>query len=539
MVIRYIKNGKKYKIKRSNRDVRVIVYQDAEHVKIKIRAISDDITLIEAKETIPFNVNFKDLYFLNGYQSWTDTKEFKLVKRLRDVKKSPHLIVHQYGMDKYGDSTFYKYSIKKSHGYDIFYSKGEFESFIYNLNYQTAYLLVELIKDRKDIFLTSMLKGLSVKKGEEVVIFDYCYFDSFEEGLASFKKAFPRLENKEKIFGYTSWYNYYQNINEEIILRDLEALDDRFNVFQIDDGFETFVGDWLDVDPQKFPNGLEPIVKRIHEKGYKAGLWLAPFAVEKKSKVFQEHPDWIKKDKKGHPAQCGGNWSGIYSLDFDNLEAMAYMKKCLEHYANMGFDFFKLDFMYCVALYDYDDKTRCQIQDRAYKLIRNILKDKLILGCGANIINSYQKFDYLRIGPDVSLQFDDVAYMRLFHRERPSTKVTIQNTISRSIFDHHLFLNDPDVFLLRDYNIRLSFAQRVALTKINALFGSVLMTSDDLSTYDDTKKKILSDALELFKNGEVISYETRGDKIVVNYLLNKEAHQFTYDTNKGVLINER
>ena len=541
MQIKYRKGDSKRAttIKRSNRDVRVLIYQEEEHVRIKIRALTDDITLVHAKETLPFNVNFGDLYFLNGYQSWTDTKEFKLVKRLRNVKKSPHLIVKKFGMDKYGDTTFYNYSIKKSHGYDVFYSKGEFESFIYNMNYDIAYLLIELVKDRRDIYLTSLLNGLKVKKGEEVVIFDYYYFDSYEKGLESFYQNFPKLEGKEKIFGYTSWYNYYQNINEEIIMRDLEALDNRFNVFQIDDGYETYVGDWFDVDPKKFPNGLKPIVDKIHERGFKAGLWLAPFAVERNSKTFKEHPDWVKKDKKGRPVFAGGNWSGFYTLDFNNLDAMVYVKKCLEHYMEMGFDFFKLDFLYCIALDEYEDKTRCQIQDRAYKYLRNVLKDKLILGCGANIINSYKKFDYLRVGPDVSLDFDDVAYMRLFHRERPSTKVTLQNTIFRSIFDEHLFLNDPDVFLLRDYNLRLSFEQRKALTKINALFGSVLMTSDDIATYDDAKKKVLDEALDLFKNGKVISYETRGDKVVVNYLLNNEPHQFTYDTNKGVLTNER
>ena len=109
MRIKYYKGNVKRTIRRSNRDVRIIVYQDAEHVRIKLKAITDDITLIEAKETLPFNANFRDIYFFNGYQSWTDTKEYHLTKRMRDVKKSPHLIVHKFGMDKYGDSSFYKY----------------------------------------------------------------------------------------------------------------------------------------------------------------------------------------------------------------------------------------------------------------------------------------------------------------------------------------------------------------------------------------------------------------------------------------------
>ena len=538
MIVKYIKNGIVRKTKKSNDDLTIIQNSGNCRKTVSLVALTD-ITLIEVKRIIPFHVNFQDLYFLNGYQSWTDTKEYSLFKRLRNVKKSPHIITKKFGLDKYGDSTFYNYSIKKSHGYDVFYCKGEFEAFIFNVNSENAYLLIELIKDKRDLYVTSLLKGTKLAKGEKFKVFDYYYYDTVEEGLESFRTYYPEITKTQKIFGYTSWYNYYQKISEDIILRDLDALDSRFNIFQIDDGYETFVGDWLDVDPVKFPNGLKPIVDKIHEKGFKAGIWLAPFAVEKNSKTFKEHPEWLRKNKLGKPILTGGNWSTFYTLDFDNKEAMDYVRKFLTHYVEMGFDFFKLDFLYCIAVPDYPGRNRCQVQNAAYQMLRDILGDKLILGCGANIINSYNKFDYLRIGPDVSLAFDDTLVMRLFHRERISTKITLQNTIFRSIFDHHLFLNDPDVFLLRDDNIQLSFAQRFALIKLNALFGSVLFTSDNIATYDAQKKRVLEEALDIFYNAKVISYETVGNAVNIVYSLHDIEHQLSYDISKGVFVYDR
>ena len=206
---------------------------------------------------------------------------------------------------------------------------------------------------------------------------------------------------------------------------------------------------------------------------------------------------------------------------------------------DMGFDFFKLDFLYAAGLPLYEGRSRCQVQYRAYKMLREILKDKLILGCGANIINSFGNFDYLRVGPDVSLIFDDVSYMRLFHRERISTKVTLQNTVYRSFFNKHLFGVDPDVFLLRSGNIKLTFEQRKALTKINALFGSVLMTSDDIATYNDEQRKVLDEALKIFEKGKVDSFVSRKHFIDVKYHVGDEDHSFTYDVEKGVLLNDR
>ena len=538
MRLKYLKNGKKYSAKYNNNDVEFFIQTLNNRTTIKVRA-KEDITLTQAEDFIPLRVNFKDLYFLNGYQSWTDTKEFVLSKRLRNIKKSPHIVSYLFAMNRYGDSTFYNYAFNKSHGYDIFYSKGKHESFVYSMNYKTAYLIIELLKNKRSaLHLISMVDGIALKKGEEVTIFDYYLFYNFEEGLNSFKTVYPE-KIPEKLFGYTSWYNYYQNINEEIILRDLDALDSRFNVFQIDDGYETFVGDWLDVDKRKFPNGLAPIVKKIHDKGYKAGIWLAPFIAEAKSNLFQEHQDWFKKEANGKPFKSGGNWSGSYALDLDKQEVRDYIKKCLTHYMDMGFDFFKLDFLYAAGLPAYEGRSRCQVQYEAYAFLREILKDKLILGCGANIINSYQNFDYLRVGPDVSLIFDDVTYMRLFHRERISTKVTLQNTVYRSFFNKHLFGNDPDVFLLRNDNIQLSFEQRKALTKINALFGSVLMTSDDIATYNDDQKQILEEALEIFRNAKVDSWKSRKGFIDVKYHVGEKEHSFTYSVNKGVLLDDR
>ena len=537
MRLYYLKNGRKHVAKFSNKDVRFDFRMVNNRTTVKVKALAD-ITLLNADEVIPFNVNFQDLYFLNGYQSWTDTKEFKLAKRLRNIKKSPHIITKMFAMDKYGDSTFYKYSIKKSHGYDIFYSRGEYELLVYSHNFKNAYLIIELIKDKKSVHLISDVKGISLTQGEEVTVFDYSLFYDLKEGMQSFLNDFPR-HNVEKLFGYTSWYNYYQNISEEIILRDLDALDNRFNVFQIDDGYETFVGDWLDVDPKKFPNGLKPIVDKIHSKGFKAGIWLAPFVAETKSKLFKEHPEYFRKDSKSKPIKAGGNWSGFYSLDLDNEDALNYIKKCLNYYKDLGFDFFKLDFLYASALPKYEGRSRAMVQSKAYEFLREVLKDKLILGCGAHVLNSYGNFDYLRVGPDVSLIFDDVAFMRLFHRERISTKVTLQNTIYRSFMNNRLFGNDPDVFLLRDDNISLTQAQRKALITINALFGSLLMTSDNIATYDDKKKELLEKSLDLFKNAEVLLYETHHSLIRVKYRLRGEEHSFTYNTQKGVITNER
>ncbi|MCH5154615.1 MAG: alpha-galactosidase, partial [Clostridiales bacterium] len=111
-----------------------------------------------------------------------------------------------------------------------------------------------------------------------------------------------------------------------------------------------------------------------------------------------------------------------------------------------------------------------------------------------------------------------------------------QNTVYRSFFNDRLFGNDPDVFLLRDDNIKLSADQKRALLTLNALFGSVLMTSDNLGEYDEAKRKLLSDALDLFYNASVTAYTRNGDAIAITYEVNGKSTTIKYDTKRGILL---
>ena len=523
----------------TNEDMEVEIREDGNRHIVIIKA-KKDLILTRGKIDDVHEFDDDDIFPTNGYQSWTDTAErrFGDKSKEKDVKRLPKILLKTFGFDRYGDATFYPYKPDTLHGYNIFYIKGKKQLFSFNYNFEKAYVVYEINNKTRKLAILSDVYGQLVEKGEKATIYDLYYGFDYEQGHQTFcHDCTPR--KAEKVFGYTSWYNYYQNINESIILRDLEGLDKRFNLFQIDDGYETFVGDWLDIDKNKFPNGLEPIVKKIHEKGYKAGIWLAPFVAEEKSQLFKNHKELFKRDKKGNLIKAGGNWSGFYLLDLENKDTKAYIEKCLKYFIDLGFDFFKLDFLYAVTLPRYYHLTKAQVTNNAYKFIKDVLKDKLILGCGAIPSTSSQYFDYLRVGPDVSLKFDDVWFMRFAHRERISTKVTIQNTIYRSIFDKHLFLNDPDVFLLRSDNISLNDKQKEALLTINALFGSVLMTSDNIASYDEKSKVLLEKAFELFYTAKVINYERENDYIHIEYKINDNVYKITYNTMKGELTNGR
>lgn len=535
MKIIYRKGDKLFTCEASNDDIEISFIKECGRNTAVITA-KTPLRLISAEETFPFTCTRSDRIFLNGYQSWTDTKEYTLSDKQNDLRNCPDRLIKKYSFKSAGDQTFYDFPKNTLHGFDIAYVKGEKELFIGSRNYKNAYLIIEISKKSGSILLRSDVEGKNLAENEAFTVFDYMTADNADSGTKKYFEEITPVTDR-KLFGYTSWYNHYQNINSQIIEKALEESDPRFELFQIDDGFEPYVGDWLETDSGKFPDGLSPIVEKIHGKGMLAGIWLAPFAAEKNSSLVKNHPEWIKRDDNGNPVSAGPNWSGFYPLDLNNPCAVGYIRTVLKHYADMGFDFFKLDFLYAANLSPISGKTRAETSEMMYDILREELDGKLILGCGAVITNAFGKFDYMRVGPDVSLKFDDVFYMKYFHRERISTKVTLQNTIFRSIMNGHAFMNDPDVFLLRDDNISLSEKQRTALTTINAVFGSLMTTSDNPKNYDSVKKAILDNALDIFRNAENKSYRVSGSEICFSYTLDGKTFSFRYNTRKGILEN--
>jgi alpha-galactosidase len=68
--------------------------------------------------------------------------------------------------------------------------------------------------------------------------------------------------------------------------------------FVMDDGWfgarnndHAGLGDWQ-VNRVKFPNGLTPLIKRVHELGMDFGLWVEPEMVNPDSDLYRQHPDW-------------------------------------------------------------------------------------------------------------------------------------------------------------------------------------------------------------------------------------------------------
>ncbi len=516
------------------------------HIKGTVTALTDfTFCSISLKTEFPFG--FDDLFYANGYQAWTTSREFCKTDKLQGIM--PLSRVSKFTEDLTGISGDYKFAsygtagVFHSYTYCYFRKRGQRGITLFgSKSERKGFTVFEADMNENTFKIYKDIEGISLKAGETYEVFDIIELSGdFDEVMDRYFFGFvgcakPKVRH---LAGYTSWYNYFQNINEQIILRDLNGMDrasDEVNIFQVDDGYESAVGDWLRVDSEKFPNGMKNIADKIHAKGYKAGIWLAPFNAQRDSAILGAHPDWVIRDgKTGKPLLGCVGWGGAYTFDIYNEEFRKYLKVVFDTYLNeWGYDMVKLDFLYSQCMQPRNNKTRGEIMCDAVDLLRSLCGDKLILGCGVPLGACMGIFDACRIGCDANKDFAGPFYNKLgVNCEIPSCQNAINNAVFRSHLDGRAFTNDPDVFFLRDTNIKFNTEQKLLLGKINAVCGNVLFVSDNAGDYDE---KTVGYLKEFFKDKDykikLAEYVSR-DVILLEFSEDGKDKQLKFNIKTG------
>lgn len=481
----------------------VITVNDESGVKLTLIP-SRPITLISASLEFWHEYEKNEKFFVNGYQSWTTSGEMSAEDIYRGT--TPLAGVTKYTKDMAitsGDYAFTRYEPRPGffHSFTYTYLRrgDEFELFG-SLSERNGYTVFYSDMEKHIFSVEKDVEGLTISEPYEmfdIVRFVGGYDEVFDKYFAAM--SLPAKKHIDRLTGYTSWYNYFQKIDENIILRDLKGLSrarESVNIFQIDDGYEPFVGDWLDYNGRDFPNGMKTIADAVHREGYLAGIWLAPFNVQRgKSRILKEHPDWLIRNPDGKPQLGCVAWGGAYTLDIYNPEVREHLKNVFDTVLDdWGYDMVKLDFLYSQCRTPRNKKTRGTIMCEAMDFLRECVGDKLILGCGVPLGPAFGVVDACRISCDVDLSYGGKFYNSMsINNELPSA----QNAINNSMFRRHLngraFLNDPDVFFLRDHNLTFTWEQKLLLAKINNLFGRVLFVSDDAGEYSEAELEVLKE----------------------------------------------
>jgi len=263
--------------------------------------------------------------------------------------------------------------------------------------------------------------------------------------------------------GWSSWSCYFDRVTEADVAENVEAalrLELPVAIAQIDHGYETAIGDWLDVRPAF--GSLRRVAARTREAGLVPGIWAAPFMVDPQSSLAKAHPGWLVQG-----ADAGLHWDRrMRILDVTNPAAAEHLAGVFRTLSGWGFGCFKLDFLYAGAIRGIDDYRT------GLALIRDAIgPSAVVLACGAPLLPSIGLCDAMRIGPDVLPEAPD---------PQPDIETLTRITGLRSWMNGRLWVNDPDHLVARP-EIR---EREVWATYLGA-YGGVRFSSDRLAALDE------------------------------------------------------
>ena len=301
--------------------------------------------------------------------------------------------------------------------------------------------------------------------------------------------------------GWCSWYYYFENVTAADIAENLEELAARRSDFpleyiQIDNGWQSAYGDWLHTNAG-FPEGLRALAHSIAEKRFKPGLWLAPFLVEKNSRLYSEHPEWTIRTPEGETVWLDP-WGSteLAVLDGTHPGVQAHFRNLFRQLAELGFKYVKLDFMMYACTPGkgryFDPKaTRLDALRRALTAIREGFgEERFMLGCTTVLAGVVGLVNAERISTDITPYWERKESGRDRYREDCCVPNVCRNIINRTYMHRRLFLCDPDVHIARRDRNGLTDAEVRLWTSALLLAGGLKLLADRFSTLEPERAEL-------------------------------------------------
>lgn len=138
---------------------------------------------------------------------------------------------------------------------------------------------------------------------------------------------------KQRKVLYNSWEATTFDVNEEQQIKLAEvAASTGVELFVMDDGWfgarnsdRAGLGDWV-INTEKFPNGLQGLIKHVNELGMDFGLWIEPEMVNPDSDLYRAHPDWVYH----FPTRDGTLIRNQFILNLARADVRNYLFNCID-----------------------------------------------------------------------------------------------------------------------------------------------------------------------------------------------------------------
>lgn len=289
---------------------------------------------------------------------------------------------------------------------------------------------------------------------------------------------------------WTSYQDFRTSFSYKYLLDQLTILDELkpsipLQTVHVGPGY-CIPGDWLDT-LDTWPKTMEDVAREIFRRRYRAGIYVAPFVVHEKSKVFRNHPRWILKDYHDDPIEMGEDSDGkLYALDGTHEDVKDYIGKVFRNFRKMGFTYYELDYLEW-GLKDSSEVQHSKKGKSSVQILRAIMEIiREEIGAGSFITANKTPYspmigyvDAVRIDRDHNWKWDD-----------ETTGHIMAESYNTQYFNNVFWQNDPDVIFLRNYKSEYTNDEQKSLALWAGFTGGAIGISDSFKTMENEKLQL-------------------------------------------------
>jgi len=473
---------------------------------------------VENKTNFEIDNTCKFSFFHNGFQSWSKTfvelkKDFPFFLSSDSKEYSSEMFAIVYNQEK-KESLFIGQSVPFN----------QFVSILFNFKREGSSYFSTIFDFGRKIINPGeeiQLDGIILAKGKALELMK-------QYGLYIQKKMKLRIPVKN-ISGWSSWNAFKDRITPDLIYKNLRTIKEHqlpIEYVLIDEGYQKYVGDWLELN-KAFDGKMKELSQAIKEAGYKPAIWIAPFIADKDSTLLSLYPEFMLRDKNNRPVPAGRNpvrnRNNCVCLDVSLPLFKDYIKRVVETFTKLwGFSLLKIDFMYGACMREGRSiNLRLSLPELFKEGLRVICeaagKNIIFIGNGVPLSASVGEIMTIHMGTDTA------PFWNRFGRS-VGVKKSLRNILTRGVLNKKLWIIDPDSFVIHNAHRRLSREEK--LTDLNAkiITGGVLFFSDDFSVLEEEDWPVIYKIIDLSEKcfqGETFALD----------LMEKEFPRIYYNTS--------
>lgn len=362
------------------------------------------------------------------------------------------------------------------------------------------------------------------------------YTEKGSEGAAQAMSAYIRTSilpevhrNDLRPILYNSWYATEFEVNEahQLALAEI-AKEIGVEMFVIDDGWfkgrvndHAGLGDW-EVDKTKFPNGLNPLIKKINDMGMQFGIWVEPEMVNPDSDLYRKHPDWVFH----FPNRKRNEGRNQLMLNLAKEDVYQYLLKSMTQLLQVhDIDFIKWDHNRILSEPGWLDvpeeiqrEARIRYVDNLYRLIEelkikfpDVWFENCSSGGGRVDLGMMARMDQAWVSDNtdpLDRIFIQYGYLNMFPANTMVSWVTDEN--------HHQILD-------------LDF-------KFDVSMSGVLGIGNDLSKWGEEEKRIAKEKIRQYKIIRPIVQQGITYRLISPFEENRSALQYLAKDNHSTVV---